>query len=357
MDGRCRLAVVRSTFSAYLPQRRGDVVTKDQLMERVWRGRVVEENNIQVHISALRKALADGNTKQRHVVTVPGRGYRLVGVQAPATLDEAKSESSTGADNPVEASRDLRAAVRKELEGQSKAAILILPIVCEEAQSPELEQEAARLTSDLIDFAPTISNLRRDREIDFEPPGHAIDRRQRLGSRVWGGLRRRRQPAGVVRSAARRHRIDRSGNPAGGRWNGHFESDATDAAARRLEIVRGLARQLLVATTELLGTRPLEINQELVFPEASARLVRLSEVSLLQGGEEGQRIFEEILLDHPSNKSALLGLSSFKISAAYKLARTDRQALVNEAEQLIQRALAIELKPALPISTWVRSRC
>ena len=40
----------------------GAVVSKDELMARVWAGIVVEENNLQVHISALRKALEeDGN--------------------------------------------------------------------------------------------------------------------------------------------------------------------------------------------------------------------------------------------------------------------------------------------------------
>ncbi len=57
----------------------GDVVSKDKLMAEVWPGLVVEENNIQVHISALRKALEDRNDS--YVVTVPGRGYRLIGLQ------------------------------------------------------------------------------------------------------------------------------------------------------------------------------------------------------------------------------------------------------------------------------------
>lgn len=59
---------------------RGDVVAKEQLMERVWPGQIVEENNLQVQISALRKALDDGKGGQSHLVTVPGRGYRLVGL-------------------------------------------------------------------------------------------------------------------------------------------------------------------------------------------------------------------------------------------------------------------------------------
>jgi TolB-like protein/Flp pilus assembly protein TadD len=60
---------------------RGEVVDKDRLMERVWPGRVVEENAIQVHVSSLRKALEAGSSGRSYVVTVPGRGYRLVGVE------------------------------------------------------------------------------------------------------------------------------------------------------------------------------------------------------------------------------------------------------------------------------------
>src|SRR5262249_10793772 len=60
----------------------GELVSKDELMTRVWPGLAVEENNIQVHISALRKALDGGKDGQVHVVTVPGRGYRLVGTEA-----------------------------------------------------------------------------------------------------------------------------------------------------------------------------------------------------------------------------------------------------------------------------------
>jgi TolB-like protein/Tfp pilus assembly protein PilF len=61
----------------------GQVVEKDRLMERVWPGRVVEENAIHVHVSALRKVLEAEGEEQRYILTVPGRGYRLVGLQLP----------------------------------------------------------------------------------------------------------------------------------------------------------------------------------------------------------------------------------------------------------------------------------
>jgi DNA-binding winged helix-turn-helix (wHTH) protein len=54
----------------------GALVSKDDLMDRVWPGLVVEEHNIAVHISALRKALG---AEAGWIVTVPRRGYRFVG--------------------------------------------------------------------------------------------------------------------------------------------------------------------------------------------------------------------------------------------------------------------------------------
>ena len=59
---------------------RGEVVTKDKLLAGVWQGVVVEENAIQVHVSALRKALDQGDAgSSGWVMTIPGRGYRFTG--------------------------------------------------------------------------------------------------------------------------------------------------------------------------------------------------------------------------------------------------------------------------------------
>jgi DNA-binding winged helix-turn-helix (wHTH) protein len=53
-------------------------VTKDEVMAEVWRGVVVEENNIQVHVSALRKALNAADNNGRYLLTIAGRGYCFV---------------------------------------------------------------------------------------------------------------------------------------------------------------------------------------------------------------------------------------------------------------------------------------
>jgi DNA-binding winged helix-turn-helix (wHTH) protein len=52
----------------------GALVTKDELMEAVWPGVIVEENAIQVHIAALRKAMGPA---AEQLVTIRGLGYRL----------------------------------------------------------------------------------------------------------------------------------------------------------------------------------------------------------------------------------------------------------------------------------------
>jgi DNA-binding winged helix-turn-helix (wHTH) protein len=59
-----------------LIEARGRLLSKDELLDRVWPNVVVEENNLQVQISALRKALGDEGGR---IKTEFGRGYRFVG--------------------------------------------------------------------------------------------------------------------------------------------------------------------------------------------------------------------------------------------------------------------------------------
>jgi DNA-binding winged helix-turn-helix (wHTH) protein/TolB-like protein/Tfp pilus assembly protein PilF len=53
------------------------VLEKDELLRAVWADTVVEERNLTVNISTLRKALGEGANEHRYIVTVPGRGYRF----------------------------------------------------------------------------------------------------------------------------------------------------------------------------------------------------------------------------------------------------------------------------------------
>src|SRR5579872_6235777 len=73
----------------YLVQHHSEIVSKSELLAVVWRDRVVEENNLTVHISALRRALGDGRDGARFIQTIPGRGYCFV---AAVTMQAAPAQ-------------------------------------------------------------------------------------------------------------------------------------------------------------------------------------------------------------------------------------------------------------------------
>ena len=67
-----------------LLEQAGNVVSKQELIARVWPRSVVEDGNLRVHMAALRKALGDGQAGQRYIVTVAQRGYSFV---APLSIE------------------------------------------------------------------------------------------------------------------------------------------------------------------------------------------------------------------------------------------------------------------------------
>ena len=85
IDGRpARLGARAFDVLLALVERRDRAVSKDELFELVWPDVVVEENNLQVHISALRKLLGP-----QTIATIPGRGYRFT-----ADLDAGKNSAT-----------------------------------------------------------------------------------------------------------------------------------------------------------------------------------------------------------------------------------------------------------------------
>jgi TolB-like protein len=140
-----------------LASAKGDVVTKDKLIAEVWPGTVVDENNVQVHVSALRKALDDGGGPQRYVRTVQGRGYRLVGAE-----ERAQAAGSHGME-------------RKVLPVTDKPSIAVLPFA-NLSNDPEQEYFADGVVEDII---VALSRIRWllviARNSSFTYKGRAVD--------------------------------------------------------------------------------------------------------------------------------------------------------------------------------------
>ena len=79
-----------------LAERPNKIVSKEDLIARVWPNTFVEEGNLRVHIAALRRALGEGQAGNRYIVNVPGRGYRFVApVLASAQRESTPPPSTT----------------------------------------------------------------------------------------------------------------------------------------------------------------------------------------------------------------------------------------------------------------------
>jgi len=79
-----RIPLTRKAFAIarHLIEHAGRLVTKEELMEAVWPGIYVQEENLKVHILELRRALGDQAKNPSFIETLHGRGYRFI---APVT--------------------------------------------------------------------------------------------------------------------------------------------------------------------------------------------------------------------------------------------------------------------------------
>jgi DNA-binding winged helix-turn-helix (wHTH) protein/tetratricopeptide (TPR) repeat protein len=88
-----------------LAERAGQLVTKRELMDRVWPDVVVEENNLQVQISTLRRLLGPAT-----IITVAGRGYRLISERESSDSTQAATLAGAEADAAATLTRPTPAA-------------------------------------------------------------------------------------------------------------------------------------------------------------------------------------------------------------------------------------------------------
>jgi|SRR5256714_2053377 len=137
----------------YLVERGGVVVDKDELMRVIWPDTVVEENNLNQNVSALRRALGESRGEHRYIVTVPGRGYRFVAdVKAGADVS-ARAQTS------VSSIRNLAVLPFTPLVAEHRDAALELGMA---------DALVARLGSGEIIVRP-INSVRKYVELDQDP--------------------------------------------------------------------------------------------------------------------------------------------------------------------------------------------
>ncbi|HSK31099.1 MAG TPA: winged helix-turn-helix domain-containing protein, partial [Candidatus Limnocylindria bacterium] len=85
----------------YLIQNRGRVVSKDDLLENVWDGRIVSESTLSNRISVARQAIGDSGDQQEFIKTIARRGLRFVGEVREERASSPSTPVSAAGENPA----------------------------------------------------------------------------------------------------------------------------------------------------------------------------------------------------------------------------------------------------------------
>jgi TolB-like protein/DNA-binding winged helix-turn-helix (wHTH) protein len=188
---------------AYLVRHRDRMVSKNELFDTVWQGRMVSDATLNSRISAARRAIGDNGTDQTLIRTQHKRGFRFVGTvdeEVAAQAPEAPVTEGAGVDDAPEL---VPAAVPAEpLSLPGKPSIAVLPFQ-NMSGDPDQDYFAEGLTEDII------TGLSRQRwffviarNSSFTYKSGAVDVRQ-----IASELGVRYVLEGSVRKAARRVRV------------------------------------------------------------------------------------------------------------------------------------------------------
>ncbi len=157
---------------SHLIEKRGEIVEKGDLLERVWTDSFVDESNLAVHVSAIRRILLEKKGESRYIKTISGRGYSFI---APVT-------EITSSDEKAEIRSDFSKAA-PEVFNQN-ICIAVLPFTFEENKKDN-EYLAEGITRSLINDLSQIPDLKvlahsavkkyKSSELEFQEIGFLLD--------------------------------------------------------------------------------------------------------------------------------------------------------------------------------------
>jgi adenylate cyclase len=313
----------------------GETVGKAALLDLVWPGLTVEENNLQVHISALRKALGEG-----WIITVPGRGYRLTlpaGAKPPAAR---AAEAVADAPPPTE-----------------RPSIAVLAFTNMNGD-PDQEYFADGIADDII---TELSRIRWlfviARNSSFTYKGRPVDAKN-----VARELGVRYILEGSVRRSDNRVRVTAQpieAETASHIWAERYDRAVTEVFAVQDEITTAVTTAILPAVTDAEQRRAMrKLPESLGVWEAYQRGLWHLARPTASNFEHAQKFFKRAIEADPTFAPPYYRLAHLLIIEAAEYHGRTVQETVSMADPLVQRA--IELDPddadaqavASSVSAW-----
>jgi len=237
----------------YLVQHREHVVTRDELLDAVWNGRIVSESTLASHIHAARKAIGDNGQEQRLIRTVARKGLRFVGDVMEAPAPDGPDSLTSGTTAPADDSAPV-------LLLPDKPSIAVLPFL-NLSGDPEQDYFIDGVVEDIVSALSRIRWLFViARNSSFTYKGRAVDVKQ-----VGRELGVRYVLEGSMRKAAQHARITGQlidATTGAHIWAERFEGTLDDIFDLQDQIsasvVGAIARQLELAEIERAKRKPTD---------------------------------------------------------------------------------------------------
>jgi TolB-like protein len=305
----------------YLVRNRGRVVSKDDLIDGVWGGRIVSDSALTTRLNAVRKAVDDSGAAQRVIRTVPRRGVRFIG--------EVSEDGEPAA--PVGL-----APVAVEPPNAPRLSIVVLPFV-NLSNDPEQQYFADGITGDLTTDLSRIPDMLvisrytaftyRDKPIDTKQIGRELSVHYTLAGEVQRSGNRVRVTAQLIDAETDAHL-----------WAERFDGNAADLFALQDEITHRIAVALDLELVDAAAARPVERpdTRDYILRGRAARLKPPSRESRA----EAVALFERALALDRDSVAAQSWLAIELIARALDFMTDTAAADILRAERLADRALA-----------------
>jgi TolB-like protein/DNA-binding winged helix-turn-helix (wHTH) protein len=338
----------------YLIRNRKRVVSKDDLINTVWNGRVVSDAALTTRLNVARSVIGDSGEKQRLIKTLPRKGFRFVGtvqeVQRPADAalsasceesfqDIARSDRSNAAAQDGLASGARNGVTTSIPPATPRLSIVVLPFANfggDPEQDHFVDGVTESLTTDLSRISGSFVIGRhtaftyRGKAADLKKIGRELNVRYVLEGSVQRGADRLRVNAQLVDAETGNHL-----------WAERFEKPVADLFDMQDEIVSRLANTLNAQLIEVEARRAERSTHpdamDLYFQGWAYANNGTTEEYMTQA----QAFFDRALALDPDNIEALVGSARVKAAIGANLTRDDWTAQFAAAEAAITRALSL----------------